>query len=142
MSVKIERENWSRSSKRSFGGQYDRRATEYEGIAYSCRKCGVPTTYTAEQQKYDYEVLKKYVWRVPSLCSKCEFERDELKAEVIKLQLAWKENKDTLSHDVEFLENWCSKLKQVALYGRKGSNPANIVMINRLIERLILKDSS
>jgi hypothetical protein len=142
MSVNINRDNWSRSSRRSFGGQYDDKATEYEAIAYVCRKCGTSTTYTATQQKHDYEVLKKYVWRVPSLCNVCESERDRLKSEIIQFQMTWKENKDVLSGNMEFLEEWRTKLKEIALYGRKGSNPANIIMINRLIEKLILGDSS
>lgn len=135
LSIKIDRTKWSKSSQRSTG-HYDERAVYYENIAYRCYKCEQSTTYTAEQQKEDYEEHKLYVWRIPSLCSECEFQRDIIKNKVNECQEKWNEEKEELSQNKGFLEKWRELLREIQTYGRKGSHPSNITMITKLLSEL------
>ena len=133
--MNIDRTKWSKSSQRSTG-HYDERAVYYENIAYRCYKCKQSTPYTAEQQKYDYEEQKLYVWRIPSLCTECESKRNIVRNNVNECQTKWNEEKEALSHDKEFLEKWRELLREIQTYGRKGSHPSNIAMITELLSKL------
>lgn len=134
MSIKIDRTKWSKSSQRSTG-HYDEGAVYYENIAFRCYKCEQSTTYTAEEQKRDYEEFKIYVWRIPSLCQECESKQDIIRKEVNELQAKWNSDKDSLSQDIEFLTKWRELLREIQKYGRKGSHPSNIAMITKLLSK-------
>jgi hypothetical protein len=69
MPIPIDRSKWH---SQRYVGQYDERATEYEGIRCRCRKCGASFVCTAEQQKEAYEVKKKSVFWLPKFCEACE----------------------------------------------------------------------
>jgi len=69
-SVPIERGNWTAASQRN-GGQYDARATEYEGIRCKCGTCGHSFVFSPEAQKQAFEVEKRFVWYVPKQCPVC-----------------------------------------------------------------------
>ena len=138
MCIKIDRTKWSESSRRSTG-HYDERTVYYENIAYRCYKCEQSTTYTAKQQKEDYEERKIYVWRIPSLCSACELKRDAIRKEVNEYQTKWNEEKEELSKSRKYLEKWRELLRDIQMYGRKGSHPSNIAMISKLLSNLMKK---
>jgi len=135
LNIKIDRTKWSNNSQRSTG-HYDEHAIYYENIAYRCCKCEQSTTYTAEQQKRDYEDKKDYVWCIPSLCLECESKRDTLRSEVDKFQAKWNEEREKLSHDKIFLEKWRELIREIQTYGRKGSHPSNVAMITKLLSKL------
>lgn len=69
-SVPIERANWTVASQRN-GGQYDTRATEYEGICCKCLDCTQSFVFTPDAQKHAFEVEKRFVWYVPKHCPEC-----------------------------------------------------------------------
>jgi len=136
LTIKIDRTKWSRYSQRSDGGHYDDRAVYYENISYRCHKCEQSTTYTAEQQKEDYEERKIFIWRIPSLCSECALKREALRKKVDECQAQWNEKKEDLCKNRDFLEKWRELLREIQTYGRKGSHPSNISMITKLLSNL------
>lgn len=70
MGVPIDRSAWSEASQRT-SGQYDERATEYEGIRCQCRKCTRSFVFTAQEQKIAFEVEKRFIWYEPKHCREC-----------------------------------------------------------------------
>jgi len=71
MSIPIDRSKWTVASQRN-GGQYDRSASEYEGIRWRCSICTQSFVFTPEQQQHAYEVEKRFVWYTPKVCSACK----------------------------------------------------------------------
>jgi hypothetical protein len=116
-SVPINRSLWSRSSQRSYGGNYDERATHYEGIAYRCRPCGSSSVWSAEAQRHAYEVEKKISSWVPNLCDACRSRRADLKKTNAELQERWCANRETLAVDLAFLESWLSVSRELVSVG-------------------------
>jgi hypothetical protein len=135
LNIKIDRAKWSKHSQRSTG-HYDEHAIYYENIAYRCNKCEKSKTYTAEQQKRDYEDKKDYIWHIPSLCLECESKRNTLTNEASKFQAKWNREREKLSRDKAFLEKWRELLSEIQTYGRKGSHPSNVAMITKLLSKL------
>ncbi|WP_082485801.1 zinc-ribbon domain containing protein [Acidovorax sp. Leaf84] len=70
MTSSIDRSQWCRRSQRTTG-HYDEGAAEYEGIRCKCRLCTRSFVFTAEEQKYAYEVEKRFVWYLPKHCKEC-----------------------------------------------------------------------
>jgi hypothetical protein len=120
--VPIDQSSWSRSSQRSTAGHYDERASHYEGIAYRCRACSKPCVFSPEQQKYAYEVRKKFIWWIPSLCAGCSEDLAGLTARDRELQTLWNESRDRLAGDRGFLEEWLAVVQDRARYGKHNSS--------------------
>ena len=129
--IPIDRSGWSRSSQRSSGGHFDSAATHYEGIAYRCRKCSASCVFTPEEQKVAYEVTKKFVWWLPSLCAHCQRELSSLQAQDQALQAQWNVARDRLAQDQAFLKAWLSILQSLSEHGK-----ANESMERMLTRRL------
>jgi len=135
MSAPIDKSAWSKSSQHSSGGHYDERATEYENIAYRCKKCFANCIFTAEAQKEAYEIRKKFVWWLPSLCAKCEDELSELLKRDRDYQEQWKANKTILESDPQFLSGWMAVLRAIPSFGKRA-NSSMEVMLGRCLERI------
>ena len=129
--VPIDRSSWSRSSQRSSGGHFDSVAAHYEGITYQCRKCSTSCVFTPEEQKVAYEVTKKFVWWLPSLCVHCQRELSPLQAQGRALQAQWDAARDRLAQDQAFLKAWLLVLQSLSEYGK-----ANESMERMLTRRL------
>jgi hypothetical protein len=124
----IDRSLWSKSSRNSSGGHYDERASHYENISYRCRKCFAECVFSDEAQKVAYEVEKKFVWWLPSLCAKCEAEVGALLAEDRQCQERWKENKTAFMADRTFLSRWISVLDAIPTYGKKANSDMKVAL--------------
>lgn len=66
--VSIDRSKWH---KPTYAGHYDDRATVYEGIRTRCNNCETSFVFQPEEQKFAFEVEKKYPGWLPSLCPVC-----------------------------------------------------------------------
>ena len=141
MQFEIDKTKWSASSQRSLG-RYDERARYYEDLSFRCTKCERSFLFTAAQQKEAFEERKEYVRRYPTLCQSCAAQRELLLATLKECQSAWVLHKDALSHDRTFLERWRVALREIASYGRKGSNPSVVTMLSRLLQELPQSASS
>lgn len=51
---------------------------EYQDIHYQCVACGKSESWTKEQQKEDFEVKRRYMYRRRVLCSPCYLRKCEL----------------------------------------------------------------
>jgi hypothetical protein len=129
--VPIDRSSWSRSSQRSSGGHFDSAATYYEGIAYRCLACSASCVFTPDEQKVAYEVTKKFVWWLPSLCAPCQRELSSLQGRDRALQAQWNAARDRLAQDQAFLRAWLSVLQSLRVHGK-----ANESMERMLTRRL------
>ncbi|CAD5379375.1 conserved hypothetical protein [Pseudomonas sp. OF001] len=132
MSTAINRSAWSRSSQRSPGGHYDEKATEYENIAYRCFKCFAGCVFTAEAQKRAYEVQKRFVWWLPSLCAQCQSEVERLKAEDKACQAEWNLRKEFLEKDQKFLRRWLEVIRSIPAYGKRANSSIEVMLMRCL----------
>jgi hypothetical protein len=133
VSFAIDKSQWSKASLNSSGGHYDDRATHYENISYRCKKCEVSCVFSAEDQKRAYEIEKRFVWWLPSLCPPCLTEVEALLDEARQSQELWDKRKAELKSDREFLERWIYVLVQISAYGKKA-NTDMITMLRRCLE--------
>jgi ribosomal protein S15P/S13E len=126
MKVKVEKENWSQSSKQSY--IYINYDEFYENIAYLCYKCGISDTFTAKEQKETFEVKKAYIWQTRYLCNKCYKDLKALKRRINEYETFWKQEKD--KENVPYLLEWLSSIKELPKYRK----PKNISMERKLFE--------
>jgi hypothetical protein len=118
MDIKIDKSQWSISSQKSSGGHYDLEAKYYEGIAISCSKCACSFVCTAEEQKEAYEIHKKFVWWLPSRCSKCQKELDTLLLQDSNIQQLWNADKESVKADSILMKKWLHVIKDIQSYGK------------------------
>lgn len=142
-STSMDRSQWSHASKKSAGyydtgeyaGNYDSKAAYYENIAFICAKCESPSIFSAEEQKYVYEVKKKFIRWFPTSCYDCRQKLDILLALDRQSQKLWNTNKDILKKDCVFLENWLSTIKEIETY-QKPANTTMTTCLTRLLNTL------
>jgi hypothetical protein len=78
--------------------------------------------FSPEQQKLAYEVRKKFVWWIPSLCLQCADELASLTARERELQTRWNASRQCLAGDREFLEEWLALVQGRARCGKYNSS--------------------
>ena len=121
MNTKIDREQWSRSSKQSYA--YHRATGNYSDIRYTCAKCQADAVFTAEEQKAAFEQKKQYVWRRRVLCPRCNGELFKLKVKDRQCQARWSQERGALMTDRAFIEEWVAVLESIPRYSpRSRSN--------------------
>lgn len=49
----------------------------YVNTPFTCKNCGVPQIWTAQQQHWWYEVAKGYAWSTAVLCRPCRIKERE-----------------------------------------------------------------
>lgn len=125
-------EEWSEASKRSV--EYMFPPHPYVDIEYLCWQCKAPAVFTAEDQKRTYEVQKAHRGQRRVLCVPCHAERCRLNREVLVCRRRWAEGMRELQRDIEFLRHWLAVLEAHDRYGAR-SDPANIIMLRRLVEQ-------
>lgn len=114
MNLKIDREQWSRSSKQSY--VYQQAAAHYGDIRYTCAKCQEDAVFTAEEQKTAFEQKKQYVWRRRVLCPRCNGELFKLRKHDRQCQARWAQKRGNLKSDRVFLEEWAAVLTKIPSY--------------------------
>ena len=96
--IRVQKELWAPKSR---GGLDEYFAGEfYEDKTFLCRACGKPSVFTAEQQKYTYEVKKALIYQEHVLCESCFNERTRLEAASNAFLELWNHNKATLQANV------------------------------------------
>lgn len=117
--VPIEKEKYSEESKRSVGHWFLK--GYYSDITYKCMKCKSESTFSAEEQKYAYEVQKKYMWAKRVLCTSCWKRLNEIKQELLLKEAAYLENRKFILTNKVFLEEWLILLTEYVKYGKRGN---------------------
>ena len=129
--ILIDRTQWSQSSQRS-SGHYDSRANQYENISYQCVKCELIAIFTAEEQKYSYEVKKQFIRRIPNLCATCQTKLESLLATEKEFQQSWSVNSHALKSNVVFLKDWLTLLREIHTFGKA----TNYTMVKGILKLL------
>lgn len=128
MKVKVEKENWSQSSKQSYAYLDDNEF--YENIPYRCYKCDISSIYSAEEQKETFEIKKAYIWQTRYLCNTCYEDLKALKRKINEYEASWEKEKDKES--APYLFEWLSLIKELPKYRK----PKNASMEKRLFEMI------
>jgi len=129
--VPVNKELWSEESRR--GLDYAFAPEFYEDKPFACRACGSKSVFTAEQQKYTYEVKKAFTWEQHVLCPVCFQERNELSAELSGLLEAWSQNKRAVVKNLYTVRRWKEVLELLPTYGVR-KDTARIRMLSKLLE--------
>ncbi len=129
--VTVEKDLWSESSRRS--GDYLLIGDFYEDKPFSCRVCGANAVFTAEQQKYAYEVKKAHTWEQHLLCLECFEQRNTLIAEAATYAAEWARTKAQFRQKPAAIRRWKEVLEILPRFGvRKDS--ARIRMLAKLLD--------
>jgi len=123
---------WSEKSQRSYAAQYTK---TYKDQEYNCWRCQKKSVFTAEDQKYTYEVRKAYYWQQRILCQACWKEKNLITHQNQECEKLWAESKQTLRQNQEFLQKWLSLLVVREEYVPYRPNIAIKKMINKLLEK-------
>ena len=136
MPVKIDKDKWSSSSRRSseYTGQFKNEDFYTESIGYRCHKCFQACVFTPEEQKKAYEVNKKIIHYVPSLCPECRAKYEELKEQICNYQNNWNKNHESLKADGFFLTQWLDKVREKNTYGKASDTTES--MLSNLLRNL------
>lgn len=121
---------WSASSQGSVAAQF---TTEYVDEHYQCWHCKASATFTAEDQKYTYEVRKADVNQHRRLCEPCWRDSIGIAKELESQGAAWNESKNTLKTDKAFLSNWLKLLELQETYVPYRHDVARKRMLSKLI---------
>lgn len=105
--VHADPSQWSAASQRSISFHYTK---EYRDIPYVCRRCKREAMFTAEDQKYTYEVRKAPVDQRRVLCSECWRQLLAIDDEIKASQEQWASDKVCLSGNKAFLSRWLELL--------------------------------
>jgi Probable zinc-ribbon domain len=129
--VPVEKNHWSEQSR--VGLAYAFAPEFYEDRPFTCRSCGTKSVFTAEQQKYTYEIKKAYVWEQHVLCQPCFDERNALTAEAAAIAACWVKEKAALASDAEVLRRWKEVLELMPRFGVR-KDTARIRMLAKLLQ--------
>ena len=132
MKIKINKEKWSESSKKS--SMYDDTEKYYWDISFDCIKCKKIAVLSAEEQKHWYETKKYYVWKHPTLCSSCLENYSYLKNELLSFEKQWLNTPKEEKSNIQYAKKWLRSLQKIASYGKK-SNESMISKLMKIIHK-------
>jgi hypothetical protein len=121
---------WSAQSKQSIGYYFIR---EYKDKPYKCSHCQVECVFTAQDQKYTYEVKKSSINQQRSLCSACWSETHRIRKILIECEERWARDKSKLQSDKEFLTHWSELLVALEAYTPHKKDTARKNMLAKLL---------
>jgi hypothetical protein len=130
-SVPADPEQWSEKSKQSVSYHYVR---EYTDIEYSCWRCKANCVFSAEDQKYTFEVKKASVDQRRLLCESCWSESHKVRAMIADCDSQWASSKATLQQDKLFLEQWLELLVRLEQFVPYKPDTAKKNMLKKLLE--------
>lgn len=102
-SVPADPEQWSDKSKQTISYDFIR---EYTDEPYKCWHCQAECIFTAQDQKYTYEVKKASIDQRRSLCAACWSEAHRIRNMLAECEERWAEGKAKLQTDKSFLTHW------------------------------------
>ena len=121
---------WSKSSQQSVAVDF---TTEYVDERYECWHCKASCTFTAQDQKYTYEVRKANVNQSRRLCESCWRESLRISKTLTLQQNAWAASKTTLKADKAFLSSWLQLLELQESYVSYRGDVARRNMLRKLL---------
>jgi len=129
--VAADPEQWSKQSKQSVAFHFKR---EYVDEPYKCYRCGAACTFTAQDQKYTFEVKKASIDQRRSLCAACWTESHQLQAALSAYNGRWATEKSALRSNREFLSEWLDLLTRWKQFAPYKQDVAKISMLLGLLK--------
>ena len=124
---------WSEQSQRSVSVGW---TTEYRDIEYACWRCKATAVFTAQDQKYTFEVKKAPIDQRRTLCESCWRRSLEIENQLKGSAALWAREKPRLSRDREFLEGWLHLLREQEEYVAYRPDTAKKNMLERLLDEV------
>ena len=124
---------WSEKSKRSVAFSLKH---EYRDIAYQCWRCQAECVFTAQDQKYTFEVKKAHICQGRYLCAECWSESHRLRAALRDCEEQWAAAKARLQVDKAFLVRWLELLTALEAYVAYEPDTAKKNMLSKLIANI------
>ena len=129
--VPADPSQWAVKSQRSVSFFFKK---EYTDIHYKCWSCGTPSVFTAEDQKYTYEVKKVNIDQQRVLCHACWRESNRLQSLLREKEANWAESKHKLRGNADFLSEWLNLLQRLEHYVRYKPDIAKKNMLKKLLQ--------
>jgi hypothetical protein len=130
--VPADVEQWSEKSKQSVAYGFKR---EYQDIPYNCWHCKAACVFTAQDQRYTFEVKKASIDQRRTLCASCWSESHRIRLALRDCEERWARSKAQLSVDKEFLSRWSGLLVALEAYVAYRPDAAKKDMFAKLMAR-------
>jgi len=128
--IRADPGQWSEKSQRSVSSLFTSR---YEDREYKCWSCGKSAVFTAEDQKYTYEVRKAPIDQQRVLCAECWKLSLQIAKELESCETRWATEKSILEVDKVFLSHWLDLLEKREHYVRYRPDKAKKNMLRKLL---------
>lgn len=129
-SVPANPAEWSTASQRSVSAGW---TTEYTSYRYTCWRCRASAIFSAEDQRYTYEIKKAPIDQQRSLCESCWRRSNQISSELREIERTWAGSKGMLRSDRPFLERWLWLLTERDEYVAYRSDTAKKNMLTKLL---------
>lgn len=121
---------WSDKSQRSVSAGW---TTEYRDIPYRCWRCKASAIFSAQDQKYTFEVKKAPIDQHRNLCEECWRKEFCIASELKACEERWNAQKALLRVDREFLARWLQLLQVREEYVAYKPDIAKKNMLKKLL---------
>jgi len=129
-SVPADPEHWSDKSKQTVTYGFIR---EYTDRPYKCWRCQAECFFTAQDQKYTYEVKKASIDQRRSLCEACWSESHRIRNMLLECEERWAAAKAELRGNKSFLTHWFELLVALEAYVPYKPDTAKKNMLAKLL---------
>ena len=89
--------------------------------------------FTAEDQKFTYEVKKASIDQQRLLCRVCWSESNQIRAALVNHEAMWAESKKSLQHDSKFLHGWLEQLVKLEEFVPYKPDSAKKNMLQKML---------
>jgi len=129
-SIAADPSKWSEQSKQSVAFHFKR---NYVDEPYDCRRCGAPCVFTAQDQKYTFEIKKASIDQRRRWCAACWSEAHQLRVAMNERDSRWAVEKSTLQADRDFLSGWLELMTRWKQFEPYKQDVAKINMLRGLL---------
>lgn len=133
LTVPADPHMWSEQSQRSVSADW---TTEYRDIKYHCWRCKAAAVFTAQDQKYTFEVKKAPIDQRRTLCENCWRTSLEIQRQLGTHAERWALEKDHLMKDSQFLNDWLRLLEELETYVAYRPDTARKSMLQNLLNEV------
>lgn len=128
--VAADPSQWCESSQRSVAVAWTK---DYTSYSYNCWRCRAQAVFTAEAQKYTYEVKKAPIDQKRILCQGCWERMNAISAELAACENVWATSKPVLRGDQVFLQRWLNLIQEKEEYVPYKHDVARKNMLAKLL---------
>lgn len=129
-SIAADPSQWSEQSKQSVAFHFK---SDYVDEPYECCRCGTACVFTAQDQKYTFEVKKASIDQRRKWCAGCWSEAHQLRAALSERERRWADEKSILKVDRDFLNNWLELMTRWKQFEPYKQDVARINMLHGLL---------